>query len=58
MANILVVIDAEDGELGHEPLRLTAFQNLLTKMCPQAADHMDTDYVSKLLLSLQNFKLN
>ena len=26
-------------------------------MCPEAADNMDIDYVSKLLLSLQNYKL-
>ena len=52
-ANIIVAIDRQDEDLKHEPLRLTAFQDLLIKMCPEAADNMDIDYVSKLLLSLQ-----
>ena len=56
-ANIVVAIDGQDEDLKHEPLRLTAFQDLLIKMCPEAADNMDIDYVSKLLLSLENFKL-
>jgi len=55
-ANIVVAIDRQGEDLKHEPLRLTAFQDLLIKMCPEAADNMDIDYVSKILLSLQNFK--
>ena len=56
-ANIIVAIDGQGEDLKHEQLRLTAFQDLLIKMCPEAADNMDIDYVSKLLLSLQNYKL-
>ena len=51
-ANIIVAIDGQGEDLKHEPLQLTAFQDLLIKMCPEAADNMDID-----LLSLQNFTL-
>ena len=56
-ANIIVSVDNQDSDLESEPLRLTAFQDLLMKMCPEATDYTNMDYLSKLLLSLQNFKL-
>ena len=56
-ANIIVSVDNQDSDLESEPLRLTAFQDVLMKMCPEATDYTNMDYLSKLLLSLQNFKL-
>ena len=42
-ANIIVSVNNQDSDLESEPLRLTAFQDLLMKMCPEATDYTNMD---------------
>ena len=45
-ANIIVSVDNQDSDLESEPIHLTAFQDLLMKMRPEATDYTNIDYLS------------